>query len=96
MSLSAKESASLTIHWDYRVMAVNDSDDICFELHKMYYDENGAEKMYNATPATPPNNDSIPEVASYVSILKTASQRPVIWRGERFPEVYIIDDDLES
>lgn len=73
--------------WDYRIMATSDSDDVTFEVYKMYYDEQGLEKMYNTTPVSVTGGDAS-EVASFLQILKAASKRPILWKGDRFPEVY--------
>lgn len=90
MSILLKRSKSNHRVWDFRVMAADRNDDACFEVHKMYYDDHGNENMYSTVP-TSCRSHKPKDVASFLNILKSASKRPILWRGERFPEIYIQD-----
>lgn len=82
-----EHKAVLQNHWDYRVMASMVSEEVSFEIHKIYYDEDGHEKMYNATPASLKHRSPV-AVASFLQMVKSASKKPIIWKGIRFPDIY--------
>lgn len=90
MNTSAIRSKKEHERWDFRVMATRDSGDISFEVHKMYYDDKGKEQMYNQDAAHF-KSSNVSDVATFMNMLKAASKKPILWKGERFPEVYVLD-----
>ena len=81
-------------YWNYRVMAHAPSEaevkqgntDAYFQVHEVYY-KKGKPVSYTEKPVTIVG-DSPKEIKWSLKAIKKGSKCPILWYGDRFPEVY--------
>jgi hypothetical protein len=77
--------------WNYRMMAQKDGDNYFFSVHEVYYDKNNIPYSYSKEPVSV-NGNSVDDLIFGVNAIKGAIlNRPVLWYGNRFPEVFDYD-----
>lgn len=71
--------------WNYRVLAIEDGNELYFRIHSVYYNEDGKPDGYSAQPAT--NGSGSIEWLEYVlDLMREALKKPILWGDNRFPE----------
>lgn len=73
-------------HWNYRVVAIPEGDDIWFEIVRVYYDEEDVAVALSRVPCI--GGESMTELAKEFEKMSEAGEKDVLWSGDRFPEVY--------
>lgn len=73
-------------HWNHRVLAHKYNDEVVFEIHEVYYDDNGVPNGYCSTRVS---GDSIKGIKWTLNRMKDCLKRPILWGGDKFPEEYI-------
>lgn len=70
--------------WNYRVMACDYNDEVYFQIHEVYYDENGNPDSYIENPVTV-GGDNLSDIHWTLNRMKEATKKPILWTGEKFP-----------
>jgi hypothetical protein len=77
--------------WNHRLLATEyesvGSKETYFQIHEVYYDEDGKPNGYTANPITI-GGDSIDGLRWTVDRIKECLEKPILWGDDRFPEVY--------
>ncbi len=73
-------------HWNYRLLYHEDRDQL--QVHEVYYTDKNPDAWIEAEKA--PIGDSIEEVNDVLTMMSGALKRPILYAGDRFPEVYSI------
>lgn len=87
--------------WNNRVLVHEDSEgDYFFQIHEVYYNEDGSPRGYTARGTTPHGN-SIEDIDWGLDMMKKCLNKPILWAGDRFPEEFkepknIIDSWLDK
>lgn len=82
--------------WNYRLMATPDGNEgMWFEIHEVYYDEEGKPKNYTTIPAEISGNN-IDDIMFSLNAMKEAVNRPILWMEENFPEEFDYDEWIKN
>ena len=73
--------------FNYRVLAVEEDDEILLQIHRVYYDENDIPIMYSEKPITIVEY-STKDLKKEIKRIKTSLSQPILYYGSRFPEIY--------
>ena len=82
-----KSKRKPTPYWNYRIMVEKCHGEVYFHVHSVYYDIDGIPTGYSADSVRL-QGDSKKSIKWDIKQYKRALKKPVLWRGERFPEVY--------
>jgi hypothetical protein len=66
-------------HWDYRV--INNSLHAFYNIHEVYYDENGKVMGISENPVSP-MSESISELIDILEQYKSAIEKPILFCDE--------------
>lgn len=67
-------------------MASMYSGEVSLEVHEVFHDKEGKEQVYISDPVSI-ESENVTGIACMLLRIKEASRKPVIWKGDRFPEV---------
>ncbi len=74
-------------HWNHRVLATEYNGEVYFEVHEVYYDDEG--KPNAATKeAVRIGSDDIEGIRWQINRIEECLQKPVLWGDDRFPQEY--------
>ena len=78
--------------WNHRVLAseefhLNGEAEIIFSIHEVYYDDKGVPNGYTANPIRI-SGESMEGLKWTLEKMQECLEKPVLWEGERFPQVY--------
>lgn len=73
--------------FNYRVLAKKYKGDVYFDIHCVYYDNQSTPIGYSETPSTI-TSETVEEISSTLDKMKEALTKPIIWYGDKFPELY--------
>lgn len=74
--------------WNHRVLAFEGPlDEVVFQIHEVYYYPDNTLRSYTESPAIVLSG-SIKGIRWTLNQFKKALEKPVIWGGEKFPEIY--------
>lgn len=73
--------------WNVRLLAYKHEDEITLIAHEVFYDEAGAPNGHTKEPTTV-RGETVEEILEYLDKVKTATEKPILWAGDRFPEEY--------
>ena len=78
--------------WNHRVLATevpypDGTTEMYFEIHEVYYDEDGNPNGYTANPITI-GGDSLEGLNWTVDRIKESLTKTILWSGDKFPQVY--------
>ena len=74
--------------WNYRVLAHKYEEEIYFEIHEVYYDENGILNGYKEKPVTI-GGENIKGMRWALNKMKECLKKPILWAGDDFPKEYL-------
>jgi hypothetical protein len=74
--------------WNYRVLAHKYEEEIYFEIHEVYYDENGILNGYKEKPVTI-SGENIKGMRWALNKMKECLKKPILWAGDDFPKEYL-------
>lgn len=74
--------------WNYRILAIEILGDLSLQIHSVYYTD-GVPDGYGETPAYAAG-DSIGMVTADLQMMTQALSKPILWGGDKFPEVYSV------
>lgn len=82
--------------WNYRVLVKEYKDEFGnveqeFAVHEVYYNEDRKPIAYRETPSSV-IADSKLNLLSVINVMKEGVKKPILWFGERFPEIYKISE----
>ena len=72
--------------WNHRVMAHKEGDGIFYQIHEVYYDENGVPESFTETGVAF-GGESIDDLEWQIQRIKECLKRPII-AADNFPEIY--------
>lgn len=82
--------------WNYRLMVHPDgSGGMWFEIHEVYYDENGKPGSYTINPADV-SGGNIDDIMFSLNAMKEVLNRPILWLGDKFPEEFDYDEWIKN
>lgn len=74
--------------WNYRILAHREKEEeIYFQIHEVYYDQNGKPNGYAASPSNVSGEDE-GAINWALDNMKACMQKPILWAGDRFPSEY--------
>ena len=74
--------------WNYRVLANEYKEGkIYFQVHEVYYNEDGVPDGYTENPITIGGEDT-ESVGWTIDKIMEGYTKPVLWMGDRFPEKF--------
>lgn len=86
--LNVKQEIEKNMSWNYRILAQEqENGEIYFQIHEVYYNENGIPDGYTANGVTV-GTDSVKGINWILNRMKEATKKPILWEGKRFPEEY--------
>ena len=65
---------------------MNGESEIEFAIHSVYYNDYGTPNGYG--PEQTVIGDSVKSVKWNLNRMKEAAKKPVLWSGDKFPEIY--------
>jgi hypothetical protein len=74
--------------WNYRVLAHKYEEEIYFEIHEVYYDENGILNGYKEKPVTI-GGENIKGMRWALNKMKECLKKPILLAGDDFPKEYL-------
>lgn len=78
--------------WNHRLMVQPDgSGGMWFEIHEVYYSEEGKPGSYVTTPSDISGGD-IDDIMFSLNAMKDAINKPILWMGDKFPEEFDYDE----
>ena len=82
--------------WNYRLMVQPDgSRGMWFEIHEVYYDEEGEPYSYTTNPADVSGND-INDIIFALNEMKKVLNTPTLWMGDKFPKEFDYDEWIKN
>lgn len=63
--------------WNYRVIRKNNSGMISFEIHEVYYDENGKPSAWSENAMAPYGEETVSELLEDYKMMGAALSKPV-------------------
>lgn len=75
--------------WNHRILAHDLGVDIEFQIHEVYYDENGVPYGYTQKPI-PVCSDTIKGIKWTLRRMLESTKKPILWAGDKFPNEYEI------
>ena len=73
--------------WNHRVLAHEYKDEVVFQIHEVYYNEEG--KPNGSTKdGVIVVGESKKDIAWTLNKMKECLKDPILWAGDRFPEEY--------
>jgi hypothetical protein len=77
--------------WNHRIMAHNNGDnEVYFQIHEVYYDENGSPNSYTVNPVTIGGED-LESIEWTLNKMLESLNKPILSAGENFPNEYKIN-----
>lgn len=70
--------------WNHRILAHKDGDDWCFQIHEVYYDEQGNPNSYTSNPVGV-SAESIEGINWTLDKMKECTNKPIL-SAENFPK----------
>jgi len=75
--------------WDYRVLVDTYKGEEFFQIHEVYYDEDGIANGATKEAVTVFSEDGVKDIGKVLRKMLKAVKEPVLWATEgRFPEEY--------
>lgn len=82
--------------WNYRLMVQPDgSGGMRFEIHEVYYNEEGKPGSYATLPADV-SGSGIVDIMFGLNEMNDAINKPILWLGNRFPEEFDYDEWIKN
>jgi hypothetical protein len=75
--------------WNYRILAHKHNNDIYFQIHEVYYNDQGIPNGYTKNPCTI-GSDNIDGIKFSLTKIVECTEKPILWAGENFPNEYEI------
>jgi len=76
--------------WNIRLLAhINDEEDVYFQIHEVYYDNENKPNAYTKEAVTIGGED-IKAIKWYLKQVNKALEKPILIAGEKFPQEYKI------
>ena len=72
--------------WNYRILAHKDVDEMYFQIHEVYYDENGKPNSYTANSVSV-GAESLDGIKSVLNKMKECANKPILLADD-FPNEY--------
>lgn len=73
--------------FNYRILAHEMDDDVTLAIHEVYHNDSKEPNGYSASSATV-SGESIEGLQWTVSKMELAFSKPILYAGERFPQIY--------
>jgi hypothetical protein len=73
--------------WNHRVLAHEFKDEIYFQVHEVYYDDEGKPHAHTAN-AVSIGAESLKDIKWTLNRMKEALKKPILWAGDKFPNEY--------
>jgi hypothetical protein len=74
--------------WNHRVLAHEHKGEIYFDIHEVYYDDNGTPNGYTENPVSV-GGESLKGIGWTLNRMKECLKKPILWAGDKFPNEYI-------
>ena len=86
--------------WNHRVIVTehklsNGEIETYFQIHEVYYDEDGKPNSCTANPITV-GGDSPESLEWTIDKIRECLRKPFLWGDEKFPEIYRRDDEKQT
>lgn len=82
--------------WNYRLMVQPDgSGGIWFEIHEVYYNEEGKPESYTTNP-TDVSGNNINDIIFTLNEMRKVLNTPTLWMGDKFPEEFDYDKWIKN
>lgn len=73
--------------WNYRIMAHEYKNEIFFQIHEVYYDENEIPNSCTKEPISV-GGDDLNGINWQLKQMKSSIKKPILWYGDKFPSIY--------
>ena len=73
--------------WNHRILAHDLGVDTYFQIHEVYYDENGVPYGYTQDPIHV-CADTIKGIKLTLRRMLESTKKPILWAGDKFPNEY--------
>ena len=73
--------------WNHRVLAFEHKGSAYFQIHEVYYDENGVPNSYTEK-AVSVSAEEFKDLEWTLNKMKECLKKDVLWGDERFPQIY--------
>lgn len=75
-------------HWNYRVLVTGTGEKLSFDMHEVFYNDDGVPDGATENPVTIGSSDA-EGVGWTLEKMKEALDKPVLHGDDRFPDEYI-------
>jgi len=72
---------------NYRVLAHQYGEQVCFEIYEVFYEEKKVHEAHKIN-SLDVSGDNVKEIRRKLKQMKKATKKPVLWAGNKFPEEY--------
>ena len=76
--------------WNHRIMATEYNGEVYFNIHEVYYDENGTPSGYTENPISV-GGESVKSIRWTLNKMKECLKKPILYGDDRFPLEYTQD-----
>lgn len=73
--------------WNHRILAHKYDDEILFQIHEVYYDDEGKPRGYTEN-GIPVMSESIKGITWTLNKMLACRKKPILWAGDNFPNEY--------
>ena len=73
-----------TLKWDYRILAYEYDGEVYFQIHQVYYNEEGKPAGYVESPASVGSKE-VKGVRRILNKMPECLEKPILWAGKKFP-----------
>ena len=75
-------------HWNHRILCgIYDGEEF-LKIHEVYYDDDGKINGYGENSVSIYSEEGLEGVKWQLEMMAKALDKPILWRGDRFPEEY--------
>lgn len=73
------------MHWNYRVLAIPDGDDLCLTIHEVYYNKKGQPESHSKEAAII-QSDNVEGLKWHLQEINKCLKKTWLWGDDRFPQ----------
>jgi len=72
-------------YWNHRVLATQYKDEVFFNVHEVYYNDDNTPNRYTKDPISI-GSESIKGIKWQINRIKECLKKPILWAGDKFPK----------
>ena len=73
--------------WNHRILAHEQHGEVYFQIHEVYYNEDGVPNGYTKNPIHV-GGESLKAITWTLNKMKESRSKPILFAGDKFPQIY--------